>query len=57
MRLVKGFSLKVNKEEVICKNFVQEIISNSLLGMVESLRLNEIDISKIVLEIDFEEMH
>ena len=57
MREVKDFELFVNGEKIGAKMFVREIIANSLLGMVETLRLKDPNIKKINLKIEFEEGH
>ena len=55
MRKIISFKLHVNDKKIGAKRFVQEFIGNSLVGMVESLRLKDPFIQKINLEIKFEE--
>lgn len=47
MKELKGYKLTVNGKEITCKDFVQEIIANGLLGMVETLDLNDLENKKI----------
>lgn len=47
MRELKDFKLIVNDKEILCKDFVQEIIANGLLGMVETLDMNDKEGKKI----------
>ena len=47
MKELKDFKLIVNDKEILCKDFVQEIIANGLLGMVETLDLNDKEDKKI----------
>lgn len=50
---IKSFRLLVNEEKIVAKRFVQQFIGNSLVGMVESLRLKDPSIRKIDLVIEF----
>ncbi|MFX0013096.1 MAG: hypothetical protein ACFFB2_04645 [Promethearchaeota archaeon] len=53
MLKIKSFRLLVNEEKIVAKRFVQQFIGNSLVGMVESLRLKDPSIRKIDLVIEF----
>lgn len=50
----RKFKLKVNDEDVPCKDFVQEIISNGLYGMISTLRTDQDEIKRIKIEVRFD---
>lgn len=55
MREVTKVSLKVNDTSIGVKKFVQEFIGKSILGMVSSLRIKDLDIQKINIQIEYGE--
>ncbi|MHA2317865.1 MAG: hypothetical protein ACXAC6_08980, partial [Candidatus Hodarchaeales archaeon] len=55
MREVTKVRLKVNDTSIGVKKFVQEFIGKAIFGMISSLRIKDLDIQKITLEIEYEE--
>ncbi len=55
MREVTKVRLKVNDTPIGVKKFVQEFIGKTIFGMISSLRIKNLDIQKINLEIEYEE--
>lgn len=55
MREVTKVRLKVNDTSIGVKSFVQEFIGKAVFGMVSSLRIRNLDINKITLEIEYGE--
>ena len=55
MRKIKSFKLQVNERNVGTKRFIREFIGNSLLGQIECLRLDDPQIQRIDLQIEFDE--
>jgi hypothetical protein len=55
MREVTKVRLKVNDTSIGVKKFVQEFIGKTIFGMISSLRIKNLDIQKITLEIEYEE--
>ena len=55
MREVTKARLKVNDTPIGVKKFVQEFIGKTIFGMISSLRIKNLDIQKITLEIEYEE--
>lgn len=55
MREVTNVRLKVNDTPIGVKKFVQEFIGKTIFGMISSLRIKNLDIQKITLEIEYEE--
>jgi len=53
MKEIVDFKLEVNGQLIHAKNFVKEIIGNSLLGQVETLRLKDSNIKNIRIEINY----
>ncbi|WP_455139397.1 hypothetical protein [Candidatus Hodarchaeum mangrovi] len=53
MKKIVDFKLEVNGQIVSTKRFVKEVIGNSLLGQVETLRLKDPNIKTIRLEINY----
>jgi len=55
MQEVSKVKLKVNDTPIGVKNFVQEFIGKAVFGMISSLRIKNLDIQKITLEIEYGE--
>ena len=55
MREVTKVRLKVNDTPIGVKKFVQEFIGKTIFGMISSLRIKNLDIQKITLQIEYEE--
>ncbi len=55
MQEVTKVKLKVNDTPIGVKNFVQEFIGKAVFGMISSLRIKNLDIQKITLEIEYGE--
>jgi len=55
MHDVTKLKLKVNDTPIGVKNFVQEFIGKAVFGMISSLRIKNLDIQKISLEIEYGE--
>jgi len=55
MHDVTKLKLKVNDTPIGVKNFVQEFIGKAVFGMISSLRIKNLGIQKISLEIEYGE--
>ena len=55
MREVTKVKLKVNDTPIGTKKFVQEFIGKAIYGMISSLRIKNLDIQKVSLEIEYGE--
>jgi len=55
MREVTKVKLKINDTPIGVKKFVQEFIGKANYGMISSLRIKNLDIQKIILEIEYGE--
>ena len=55
MREVTKVKLKINETPIGIKKFVQEFIGQANYGMISCLRIKNLDVQKITLEIDFGE--
>ena len=55
MQDVTKVKLKVNDTPIGVKNFVQEFIGKAVFGMISSLRIKNLNIQKITLEIEYGE--
>ncbi len=55
MREVTKVGLKVNDTSIGVKKFVQDFIGKSIFGMISTLRIKDLDIQKITLEIEYGE--
>ena len=55
VREVTKLKLKVNDTSIGVKKFVQEFIGKAIFGMISSLRIKNLDIQKITLEIEYRE--
>ncbi|MCK4848012.1 MAG: hypothetical protein KAT16_03195 [Candidatus Heimdallarchaeota archaeon] len=55
MQEVTKVKLKVNDTPIGVKKFVQEIIGKAVFGMISSLRIKNLDVQKITLEIEYGE--
>ena len=54
MKEVKDLTLKVKGKLIGTKQFVKEFIGSSVYGMVNSLRIKNMEIETISLEVEFE---
>ena len=55
MQEVTKVKLKVNDTPIGVKKFVQEFIGKVVFGMISSLRIKNLDVKKITLEIEYGE--
>ena len=53
MKDVKDLTLKVNGKSIGLKRFVKEFVGSSVFGMISSLRVKNMEIQKISLEIEY----
>ncbi len=55
MREVTKVKLKINDTPIGVKKFVQDFIGKTVFGMIGSLRIKNLDVRKITLEIVYGE--
>lgn len=55
MKDVKDLTLKVNGKPIGLKLFVKRFIGSTVFGMINSLRIKNMEIQKISLEIEYRE--
>lgn len=53
MRNIKEFTLFVNDKEVPCKDFIEDMVGNGILGMIESLDLEDNKVNDINIKIKY----